>query len=192
MSWAATLPTAGTPRRSTGTTRWRSSPPSKPPRQETDRPSIIACKTHIGYGSPNKQDTSSAHGSPLGWDEIKLTKENLDWPTEPLFYVADGVTDFLHPAPMHMKLGRSLFAAYQEEFPEDALAFTAYLNGDLPANWDQILPTFDPEKAIATRAASGTTLNAIAPHVPYLLGGSADLTGSNKTGLKGAKDLDEG
>jgi transketolase len=156
---------------------------------ETDRPSIIACKTHIGYGSPNKQDTSSAHGSPLGWDEIKLTKENLDWPTEPLFYVADGVSDFLQPASDQYEAWQALFAAYQEEYPAAAAAFTAYLNGDLPANWDEILPEFDSEKPIASRAASGTTLNAIAPHVPYLLGGSADLTGSNKTGLQGAKDL---
>ncbi|MCA9897860.1 MAG: transketolase [Ardenticatenaceae bacterium] len=149
------------------------------------RPSIIACRTHIGFGSPNKQDTSGVHGSALGDAEIVLTKQALGWPTEPLFYIPDAARDFLHRDGRFQAEWETVWESYLATYPEDAARFQQFLNGDLPTNWDDILPTFEAGKSLATRAASGQTLNAIAPHVPYLLGGSADLTGSNNTDIKG-------
>ncbi|MBK7896873.1 MAG: transketolase [Anaerolineaceae bacterium] len=150
-----------------------------------ERPSIIACRTHIGYGSPNKQDTSGVHGSALGDAEVVLTKQALDWPTEPLFYIPDAARDFLQMDGRFQSEWETIWESYLATYPEDAARFQQFLNGDLPTNWDDILPTFEAGKSLATRAASGQTLNAIAPHVPYLLGGSADLTGSNNTDIKG-------
>ncbi|VAW31352.1 Transketolase, partial [hydrothermal vent metagenome] len=145
---------------------------------EKERPSLIACRTHIGFGSPNKQDTSSAHGSPLGDEEIRLTKQALGWPAEPLFYVAEGAKEMLHMNGRFQSKWEQLWESYLATYPEDAALYQQYLNGTLPSDWSDILPTFEPGKSIATRASSGQVLNAIAPHVPYLLGGSADLTGS--------------
>lgn len=156
---------------------------------ETERPSLIACRTIIGYGSPNKQGTSGVHGSPLGDDEVTLTKENLGWPLEPKFYIPDGVSEFLTPDAASYDEWQTLWASYQDKFPDEAAALEASLRGDLPSNWDDILPTFETGKAVASRSSSGTALNAIAPHIPYLIGGSADLTGSNKTDLKGEADI---
>ncbi|WP_420644008.1 transketolase [Candidatus Leptofilum sp.] len=156
---------------------------------ETERPSIIACRTHIGYGSPNKQDTASVHGSALGDEEIALTKQALNWPIEPLFYIPDEARNFLHRDGRFQSEWETMWESYLANYPEDAARFKQFLNGDLPTNWDEILPTFEAGKSIATRASSGQVLNAIAPHVPYLLGGSADLTGSNKTDLKGEAAL---
>ncbi|MFZ1397184.1 MAG: transketolase, partial [Candidatus Promineifilaceae bacterium] len=150
-----------------------------------ERPSIIACRTHIGFGSPNKQDTSGVHGSALGDAEVVLTKQALDWPTEPLFYIPDAARDFLQMDGRFQSEWETIWESYLATYPEDAARFQQFLNGDLPTNWDDILPTFEAGKSLATRAASGQTLNAIAPHVPYLLGGSADLTGSNNTDIKG-------
>ena len=152
-------------------------------------PSIIACRTHIGYGSPNKQDTSGVHGSALGDAEIVLTKQALGWPTEPLFYIPDAARDFLQMDGRFQNEWQLLWQKYQGAFPQEAARFQQFLNGDLPTNWDDILPTFEAGKSVATRAASGQTLNALAPHVPYLLGGSADLTGSNNTDIKGEAAL---
>ncbi|GJM41926.1 MAG: transketolase [Ardenticatenaceae bacterium] len=154
-----------------------------------ERPSIIACRTHIGYGSPNKQDTSDVHGSALGDEEIVLTKQALDWPTEPLFYIPDAAREFLQMDGRFQNEWEPVWESYQANYPEDAKRFEQFLNGELPTNWDEILPTFEAGKSLATRASSGQVLNAIAPHVPYLLGGSADLTGSNKTDLKGEAAL---
>lgn len=156
---------------------------------DAKRPSIIACKTHIGYGSPNKQDTSSAHGSPLGEEEIRLTKEALDWPNEPKFYVPDSVYGFMHGDGEAEAAWDKLFAEYEAKYPELAATFQTYWEQPLPENWDAILPEFEAGKSVATRVSSGTVLNAIAEELPYLLGGSADLTGSNKTDLKGAAGL---
>ena len=156
---------------------------------ETERPSIIACRTHIGYGSPNKQDTSGVHGSALGDDEIVLTKNALNWPTEPLFFVPDAARDFLQMDGRFQSEWEQVWESYLATYPEEAALFKTYLNGDLPTDWEAILPQFEAGKSIATRASSGQVLNAIAPHVPYLLGGSADLTGSNKTDLKGEAAL---
>lgn len=157
--------------------------------QGSARPCIIACRTHIGYGSPNRQDTAKAHGEPLGEEEVRLTKQALGWPLEPLFYVPDEVPAFLAGSGAAQAEWEALWARYQEAHPEPAAAFRQALNGDLPADWGAIMPSFEVGKALATRASSGMVLNAIAPHVPYLLGGSADLTGSNNTALKGETPL---
>lgn len=157
--------------------------------QGVARPSIIACRTIIGYGSPNKQGTAKAHGEPLGEEEIRLTKQALGWPLEPLFYVPDEVPTFLASNGEAQAAWESLWGHYQEAYPELAVAFQQALNGDLPTDWSAIMPTFEVGKALATRASSGMVLNAIAPHVPYLLGGSGDLTGSNNTALKGESPL---
>ena len=161
---------------------------------ETERPSIIACRTHIGYGSPNKQDTSSAHGEPLGDEEIRLTKINLGWPLEPKFYVPDEALEYMRRAgatgaqsQVEWKAG---FAEYERAYPELAAEFRQGLAGELPEGWDDGLnELFEPGKSIATRAASGAVLDFIAPRIPYLVGGSADLTGSNKTRPKGAEHI---
>jgi len=163
-------------------------------RAEGKRPSIIACRTHIGFGSPNKQDTSSAHGEPLGDDEIRLTKENLGWPVEPLFYVPDDALAHMRQAgPTGAALQaewQTRFLAYEESYPEEAATFRQTMAGDLPDGWDQGLATlFEPGKSMATRASSGAVLDFLAPRIPALLGGSADLTGSNKTRPKGAEHL---
>ncbi len=150
----------------------------------TDMPAIIACRTHIGYGSPHKQDTAKAHGEPLGVEEVALTKKNLQWPLEPLFYVADGVAEFMAGSGEAQTAWEALWRQYQAEYPEMAAEFNKHLHGELPANWDDMMPTFEVGQALATRASSGMVLNALAPHVPYLLGGSADLSGSNNTKLK--------
>ncbi len=156
---------------------------------EGERPSIIACRTHIGYGSPNKQDTSAAHGSALGEDEVVLTKKALNWPPEPLFYIADEARDFLQMDGRFQSEWEKLWESYSAAYPEDAALFKKYLNGDFTVDWDNVLPKFEAGKSLATRASSGQVLNAIAPHIPNLLGGSADLTGSNKTDLKGEPGL---
>lgn len=153
------------------------------------RPSLIACQTVIGFGSPNKGGTSGIHGSKLGADEVKLTKQTLGIPLEPTFYIADGVYEFMANDATDQQEWEALMNAYREAHPELAKEYDRFLANELPTNWDEILPTFETGKSIATRASSGTALNAIAPHMPFLLGGSADLTGSNKTDLKGEEDI---
>lgn len=156
---------------------------------EAERPSLIICRTIIGYGSPNKQGTSSVHGEPLGEEEVKLTKENLGWPLEPTFYIPDGVYEFMAGNSDAREKWEDVWELYKDSYKQDAERLEAALEGKLPEDWDNILPQFEPGKGLATRASSGQTLNAIAPHVHYLLGGSADLTGSNKTDIKGEADL---
>jgi transketolase len=165
-------------------------------RAETTRPSIIACRTHIGYGSPNRQDTSKAHGEPLGAEEIQLTKEKLGWPLEPTFHVPEGATACLHRA---AERGHALNLAWQAlrdrhaaAHPALAAELAARLSGALPAGWQGKLPAFAPDKPLATRAASGAVLAALAPVIPALLGGSADLTPSNNTLPKGAEPIAAG
>jgi len=162
--------------------------------KEIAKPSFIAVRTHIGYGSPNKQDTASAHGEPLSPDEIKLTKENLGWPIEPSFLIPDEAQGHFRKA---IERGRKQEEQWQEKVqsyekahPDLASEFKAWLNGDLPDNWDSEIPSFpaDP-KGKATRAISGTVLNAIAQRVPNLMGGSADLAPSNKTIINGENDF---
>lgn len=157
---------------------------------ETDRPTLVRVKTHIGYGSPNKQDTASAHGSPLGLDEIALTKRNLGWPLEPTFRIPDEAKDAFEDARRRGTAERTRWhetlASYREAHPDDAVELDARLSGKLPEGWEKALPSFSPEDGpLATRKASGAVLAAIAEPVKQLLGGSADLAGSNNTYLKG-------
>jgi len=157
---------------------------------ETGKPSLIAVRTHIGFGSPHKQDSAGAHGAPLGPDEVKQTKEARAWPLEPAFLVGDDVKAFYEEAG---RRGAQAHAAWRERYATWSAAdaaraaqWDAAWSGELPAGWDADLPVFDPaDGALATRAASGKTINALAPHLPTLIGGSADLAPSNNTVIKG-------
>ena len=160
----------------------------------TERPSLIIARTHIAYGSPNKQDTAEAHGAPLGEEEVKATKRALGWPLEPAFYIPDEALAHFREA---LQRGRAREAQWQAQFdayaaahPELAAEWRTVMNGRLPEGWADKLPTFPPGGgSMATREASGKVLNAIAPHLPTLIGGSADLTPSNNTYLKGYGDF---
>lgn len=164
-------------------------------RQNTDRPSLIIVRTHLGYGSPHKQDTFDAHGSPLGDEEVKLTKQNLGWPVEPSFYIPTEVEHHFRGA---IAKGRSaeaewqaLFAAYAKEYPELAAELHQLIDGQLPRGWDRDLPQFAPDpKGIATRVAGGKVMNAIASKLPGLIGGSGDLNPSTHTELKDAGNFE--
>ena len=162
---------------------------------ETERPSLIACRTIIGYGSPNKAGTAKAHGEPLGVDEVRLTKERLGLPADQSFYVPDEARDYLGEAARHgadsMAEWEELRRRYEEVYPDEAERLRQMLEGDFDVSLD-VDELFDPAKSLATRAASGMVLNAIARQVPTLLGGSGDLTPSNKTDLKGESDLRRG
>ncbi|HEY1104822.1 MAG TPA: transketolase, partial [Agromyces sp.] len=155
----------------------------------TDRPTLVVTRTHIGYGSPNRHDTAKAHGEPLGVDEVKLTKQNLGWPSLEPFFIPDGVLE--HTRQTREK-GKALqatweksFAAYRSAFPKEAAELDRRLAGKLPEGWEKALPSFTAENgAVASRAASGTVLNALAAVIPELMGGSADLAPSNNTLLK--------
>ena len=158
-------------------------------KNEIDKPSIIITKTHIGFGSPHKQDTSDAHGSPLGEEEIKLTKKNLNWPEDETFYIPDEVAKMFDALSGQFRKyeedWNSLFNEYEKQYPEEAAKFKKIMSGDYGDEWKEKLPVFgDDGKALATRAASGKVLNAIAPFLPALIGGSADLAPSNNTYLK--------
>jgi transketolase len=157
------------------------------------RPSIIGCRTVIGYGSPSKAGTSKSHGEPLGKDELAATKKNLDWPAEPSFYIPDDVKEFfLHSVDQGAQWEEEynrLFEEYSAAYPELAAELCHLLAGDLPPSWEAAIPTFEAGKAAATRNAGGTVLNAIAAVIPNLIGGSADLAASNKTDLKNTTDV---
>jgi len=159
-------------------------------KNETQRPSLIAVKTHIGYGSPNKQDSAGVHGEPLGPEEIRLTKENLGWPVEPPFLIPDEALDHFRQAVDKGKemetQWKTLLRSYENTYPEPALQWDQWMNGELPDGWDRdLLPFPSDTKGTATRVTSGIVLNAIAPNLPNLVGGSADLAPSNKTDIKG-------
>ena len=161
---------------------------------ETARPSLIAVRTSIGYGSPNKQDTAAAHGAPLGGDEVRATKEALGWPLEPTFHVPDEAR-----APFAAARERNdqatlrwweLISTYSGVHPNEAAEIERRRKGELPSDWAASLPAFSSDGGpLATRKASGQVLNAIASTIPELTGGSADLTGSNNTYLDGEDDL---
>jgi transketolase len=162
---------------------------------ERERPSIILVRTHLGYGSPNKQDTYEAHGSPLGPEEVKLTKENLGWPVSPEFYVPDEVLEHMRQAVDRGKKAeaewRERLNAYGEAYPELAAQLRRVMAGELPEGWDMDIPYFPPdEKGMKTRVASGKVLNAIAPRLPALMGGDADLSPSTHTLLEGMGDFE--
>lgn len=158
--------------------------------KEDLRPSLIAVRTHIGYGSPNKQDSASVHGEPLGSEEIKLTKKNLGWPLEPEFHIPTEALNLFRKAIKRGKQQESewqeRYSAYEKAYPELAKAWHQWLNHELPAGWDKDLPHFlADKKGMATRVASGKVLNAVASNLPNLIGGSADLAPSNKTVVNG-------
>ena len=166
-------------------------------RDDSSRPSLIAIRTHIGYGSPHKQDTASAHGEPLGVEEITLTRENLGWPLERTFYVPEEVRKHCAQAcrqgAAKEQDWRKLVEAYGKEYPEMARQWETMVNGILAEGWEKSLPDFPADaKGMATRAASGKVLNALAGVVPALMGGSADLAPSNKTMISGAGDFAAG
>jgi len=175
-------------------------------RAETSRPSLILVRTHLGYGSPNKQDSFEAHGSPLGEEEVRLTKRNLGWPEEPAFHIPE-------PARLHWREAGARgeraeaewtgkFAAYEKAFPALARELKARMPGaaadvstdglaELPAECEAAIPRFDADaKGMATRLASGKIMNAVAAHYPALIGGSADLDPSTFTALKGVGDFE--
>src|SRR5207249_3548833 len=166
-------------------------------RKTKDRPTFIVLDSHIGYGSPHKQDTSAAHGEPLGDDEVRLCKRSYGWPEDAKFLVPDGVRE-------HFSAGvgtrgaearrrwTELFAAYRAQHPELANEIDLMQRRELPAGWDRNLPVFPADaKGLAGRDASGQVLNVLAQNIPWFLGGSADLGPSNKTTLKyeGAGDF---
>jgi transketolase len=157
--------------------------------QQDPRPSLIACRTHIGWGSPNKQDTAKAHGSPLGADEVKLTKERIGWPTEPAFYIPDDALTFYRDAgargPELQRAWEQTLAAWKQANPDKAEQWDADERGELPRDWHASLPTFEASKEESTRVASGKVINALAPVITNLVGGSADLKSSNETYING-------
>jgi transketolase len=158
---------------------------------ERRRPSLIIVRTHIGYGSPNRVDTAKAHGEPLGRDEVALTKKNLGWPSTGPFSVPEAALvhwrEVRERGAALQEAWRHQLIAYSKAFPEEAKELGRRLHGDLPAGWEAVLPTFDAGNGnIASRAASGIVLNALATRLPGLIGGSADLSGSNLTTVKGA------
>jgi transketolase len=159
---------------------------------DTERPTLIITKTHIGFGSPNRQDSAKAHGEPLGKDEIALTKAAYGWPsTEPFFVPADALAHWREAAAQRAATHtewKHTWQAYEAAHPELAREFERRMKGELPPQLEQAFPVFDAKSgAVASRAASGAVINAIAGVVPELLGGSADLTGSNLTNVKGAQ-----
>jgi len=165
-----------------------------------DRPTLIIVNSHIGYGSPHKQDTSAAHGEPLGVGEVKLVKKNYGWPEDVQFLVPDGVVENFREGigERGNELSsewKELFGKYGQQFPELADNISRMQRRDLPDGWDKNLPTFPPDpKGIATRESSVKVLNVVAENIPWLVGGSADLATSNKTTLKfeGAGDFQAG
>jgi transketolase len=158
-------------------------------RKTKGRPTFIVLDSHIGYGSPHKQDTAEAHGEPLGEDEVRLTKRSYGWPEDAKFLVPDGVYEhFASGIGARGNQARNqwmeLFSAYRAKFPELATEIDLMQRRELPAGWDRNLPVFpaDP-KGIAGREASGKVLNVLAQNIPWLIGGSADLAPSNTTTL---------
>jgi transketolase len=166
--------------------------------QTNDRPTIIIVNSHIGYGSPHKQDTNAAHGEPLGEEEVRLVKKAYGWPEDAKFLVPDGVREHFQEGigkrghDLHEQWAK-LFADYGKEHPDLADQINRMQRRELPEGWDKNLPSFAADaKGLATRDSGGKVLNAIAQNVPWLIGGSADLATSNKTTLKfeGVKDFE--
>ncbi len=162
----------------------------------SDRPTLVVTKTHIAYGSPNKQDTAGAHGAPLGADEVAATKQNLGWPyAEPFSVPEDALNVYrrtVDRGSAAQAAWESRFAAYQAAHPELAAELSRVLAGRLPEGWTAALPSFKEGEAAATRSASGAVLNALAPVIPELVGGSADLAPSTDTNLKDAGHIGPG
>ncbi|MFT4154612.1 transketolase [Parafilimonas sp.] len=162
----------------------------------TDKPSLILVRTHIAYGAPNAVDTAESHGAPLGKEELAATKKNLGFDPEQSFVVADEVLDFYRKAGSKgadtEKQWKELFAAYKEKYPELAAEYELFSSGKLPEGWKEKLPVFGPDDAMATRQASGETINAIADLFPLMIGGAADLAPSTNTLIKNAQSFEAG
>ncbi len=163
-------------------------------RAEDQRPSLILARTHIGYGSPHKQDNFTAHGDPLGEEELLATKKALGWPSMEKFYLPqDSVEYFRQALPRGAQMEnewRKKFEAYKQAFPEVAAEFERIVSDKLPQSWDVGLPKWKPtDKPMATRAAAGEAMDALAKHIPNLIGGSGDLNPSTRTTLKGLGDF---
>jgi transketolase len=158
-------------------------------RRDAERPSLIVARTHIGFGSPNRQDTAKAHGEPLGEEELRLTKENLGWPLEPSFYIPDEALAHFRKAVERGAEDEAAWnarvEAYAAAFPAEAAELRMRIARELPEGWDADIPTFPAGKELATRQASGAALTAIAKRVPQLMGGSADLAPSTNTIVEG-------
>ena len=162
--------------------------------EETGRPSLIKVRTHIGFGSPHKQDTSEAHGSPLGEDEIKLTKQKYGWDPEKKFFVPDDALKHFREAvdigKKREQLWHTLCERHKKENPDLAAEWERISKNDFGTEWKKVIPSFGTELGgMATREASGKVLQAIFPHLPTMIGGSADLTPSNNTYVKGTENF---
>ena len=165
-------------------------------KDETSRPSLLIVRTHIGYGSPNRQDTAQAHGAPLGEAELRLTKAALGWPQAPPFHLPEAVKNHFKSG---IQAGEAAEAAWQRRWkayaaahPRLAEAWETAIHRALPPGWDREIRAFSPSGAVATRSASGAVLNLAAKTLPFLIGGSADLAPSNNTVIKGGGDLLDG
>ncbi|MCY7593325.1 transketolase, partial [Bacillus altitudinis] len=163
-------------------------------KQSTDKPTLIEVKTTIGFGSPNRAGTSGVHGAPLGSEEAKLTKEAYSWTFEEDFHVPSEVYDHFKTAVKDAGQKKEaawneLFEQYEKEYPELAAQLKLAIEGKLPENWDQEVPVYEAGSSLASRASSGEVLNGIAKQVPFFIGGSADLAGSNKTTIKDTNDF---
>jgi transketolase len=164
---------------------------------ETNRPCLIKIRTHIGFGSPNKQDTSEVHGSPLGDDEIALTKQRYGWDSSKKFHIPEDVLSRFRTAvtqgAQREAEWKALFGRYAQAYPGLACEFTLAAERKLPEQWKEIwsssVPKFDPATSMATREAQGKVLDTLMPKLPLVIGGSADLTPSNNTRFKGAVDF---
>jgi transketolase len=167
----------------------------KAARQETGRPSVIAVRTHIGFGSPHKQDTAAAHGSPLGVEEVCLTKERLGWPVAPLFLIPDEALEHFRKAVVRGSAAQIdwelRLKAYADQYPDLAAEFQRVMERKLPSDWDADLPVFESAAGpMATRVASGKTIEVLASHLPEMMGGSADLAPSTHTNIEGAENFE--
>lgn len=163
-------------------------------RQNDKKPTLIEVKTTIGFGSPNRAGTSGVHGAPLGLEESKLTKEAYAWTFEEDFYVPEEVYAHFNEAVKEAGAKKEQewneqFAAYKEKYPELAEQLSLGMKGELPKDWDQEIPVYEKGSSLASRASSGEVLNGIAKKIPFFVGGSADLAGSNKTTIKNAGDF---
>ncbi|MBN2059153.1 MAG: transketolase [Deltaproteobacteria bacterium] len=166
-------------------------------KHEAERPSLIILRTHIAFGSPNKQDSASAHGEPLGEDEVRLTKKNLAWPEDSSFMIPEQALKIFRKSIEQGEKAeagwKAKFESYGQVFPELAERWIQDIKGELADGWDSNIPVFGKESgAIATRSASGQIVNGVAENLPALIGGSADLAPSNKTLIRSSHDFQKG
>jgi transketolase len=164
-------------------------------REESGRPSLIAVRTHIGFGSPHKQDTAAAHGEALGVEEVRLTKEGMGWPVEPAFYIPEQALEHFRRAVARGDSAQteweSRFKAYAQQYPDLAAEFQRVIDGRLPKDWDADLPIFRAaDSPMATRVASGKAIEVLGSRLPEMMGGSADLGPSTHTNIDGAGNFE--